>query len=87
MFIDQGLGIYTCNAYINLGYLWKLKCSSPFLFIDGPMRERAETKERRSAMARRKRFERWIEGVELPLVEATENENGDGVNAGGAAGE
>ena len=38
-------------------------------------------------MARRKRFERWIEGLELHLVEATENENGDGVIAGGAAGE
>ncbi|KAM7531244.1 hypothetical protein LguiB_034654 [Lonicera macranthoides] len=49
-------------------------------------RGRAETEER-SAMARIKRFERWIEGVKLHLVEATENENGDGVNACGAAGE
>lgn len=46
---------------------------------DGAASARAEVKERTRASDRRKRLERWIADLELHLVEATENENGDGV--------
>lgn len=65
----------TTKLYTNSGYSWKL------LLLDMVVESaKEEAKEKTSTIARRKRLEIRIEGLdELHLVEATENENGDGV--------
>lgn len=75
-------------AYINSGCALKLVDSSPFFLLgDGAASERAETKEKRSDKNRSKRLEISIECLELHLVEATENEKGEGVVGCSCAGE
>lgn len=73
---------FSVSTYSNSGY-----CLS-FETVDGSAtRAKAEPKEKRRARNLRRRFAVCTGGLVLHLVEATENENGDGVGKGGCAGE
>lgn len=67
-------------AYVNCGDSLKLELPWPLLF-GGSASDRAETNERTSVTNRRTRAERWIGGLVLHLVEATEKEKGEGVGS------
>lgn len=72
------------KQYVNCGLSQNLEITPCLVLVgDGTANERAEMKEKRSASDLKVRSYAYIEGLDLNLVDATENEYGDGVGKGG----
>lgn len=72
------------KQYVNCELSQNLEIVPRFVLVgDGTASERAEMKENKSASDLKARSYAYIEGLDLNLVDATENEYGDGVGKGG----